>query len=115
MNVIINNNNKDYVNYGERGIEICDEWLNNSKSFYDWSNNSGFKIGLQIDRENNNLGYSPENCRWVTKKINNRNTRQVKLTEELVKEIRYGKYKSTPRSEIAKMIGCSKGTIDSVF
>ena len=71
-------------------------------------------LGLEIDREDNDLGYSPQNCRWVTKKVNSRNTRQVKLTEELVREIRYGKYKDTPQYIIAKLIGCTNSTINSV-
>lgn len=107
--------NKDYKNYGGRGIEICDNWLNNKESFCEWSINNGYEKGLEIDRENNDLGYSPENCRWVKRVINNRNKRDIKLNEDLVREIRYGKYKDIPRSQIAEIIGCSKGTIDSIF
>lgn len=32
-----NSSNKDYKDYGVRGIKICDEWLNDFQSFYDWS------------------------------------------------------------------------------
>lgn len=70
-----NPHNKNYHNYGGRGIEVCDEWRNNFQAFYNWSMENGYKDGLQIDRIDNNLGYSPNNCRWVDKFTNNNNRR----------------------------------------
>ena len=67
--------------YGGRGIAICDEWLHDRKAFVDWSFSNGFKDGLSIDRINNNKGYSPNNCRFVSQKRQTRNTRvSVMLT-----------------------------------
>jgi len=79
---------KDYKAYGERGIKICDEWNNSFESFYEWSINNGFKKGLEIDRINNDLGYSPKNCRYVTKEENLLNMPCVNLTVEDVLFIR---------------------------
>lgn len=67
-----------YKDYGGRGIKVCDEWLENPSSFFEWALNNGYKRGLHIDRENNNGNYDPSNCRWVTRKVNNRNTRRSK-------------------------------------
>jgi hypothetical protein len=64
-----------YHNYGGRGITMCEEWLNSPKSFIDWCIENGWREGLQIDRIDNNSGYYPENCRFVTPKENLRNTR----------------------------------------
>ena len=70
-----NNNNKAYKDYGGRGISICDEWKDNPKAFCDWAKKNGYKKGLEIDRINNNAGYSPDNCRFVSRKIQSLNKR----------------------------------------
>ena len=61
------------------------------------------------------IDYTPENCRWTTKLENSRKTRQVKLNEAVVKEIRYGtKYKDYTIQELANEFEVSWGTIQAV-
>ena len=71
-----NPSSQNYKNYGNRGIEICSEWKNDFKAFYEWSMANGYKEGLSIDRINVNGNYEPSNCRWVTMKeqCNNKRT-----------------------------------------
>lgn len=76
-----NPNHHKYENYGGRGITVCSEWGDNVdgiKTFVAWSELNGYKDGLQIDRFDNDKGYCPENCRWVTPSINNFNRRNTK-------------------------------------
>lgn len=62
-----------YHRYGGRGITVCDEWRNKRKNFKDWAMRNGYKDGLTLDRINNDGGYTPSNCRWVTMKENSNN------------------------------------------
>lgn len=59
--------------YFQRGISVCDEWKNNFNSFEEWAKQNDYAKGLQLDRINNDKGYSPGNCRFVTSKTNNNN------------------------------------------
>lgn len=63
----------EYNSYGGRGITICDEWLNNPKSFYEWALQNGYRDDLSIDRIDVDANYSPANCRWVDVKTQNNN------------------------------------------
>ena len=71
---------KRYAYYGGRGIAVSDEW-GEFEPFYEWALAKGYKPGLTLDRENNDLGYSPGNCRWITRKAQMSNTRRVKLVD----------------------------------
>ena len=72
-------NSISYKNYGAKGITVCDEWLSNPSSFEQWALANGYEDGLSIDRIDNLVGYSPSNCRWVTKTVQNRNRSSVYL------------------------------------
>lgn len=73
-----------YENYGGRGISVCEEWRgeNGFVNFYNWSMENGYSDDLTLDRKDNDKGYSPDNCRWVTHMENcrNRGTRKDNLT-----------------------------------
>lgn len=70
-----NPNNKEYRNYGGRGITVCDEWRDNPQTFYAWAYTNGFADGMSIDRIDNNHGYSPLNCRVVPLSSQSKNRR----------------------------------------
>lgn len=60
-----NKNRKDYKHYGGRGITVDPHW----NSFENFETDMGptYKEGLELDRINNDKGYSKENCRWSTR------------------------------------------------
>lgn len=62
-----------YQNYGGRGITVCEAWLD-FKTFYDWAI-TRWAPTLTIERVDNSLGYSPENCTFVTREENLENRR----------------------------------------
>lgn len=69
-------NDKDYKNYGGRGIKICGEWIDDFMNFYNWAIKNGYQESLTLDRINNNGNYEPSNCRWVSIKTQLNNQRR---------------------------------------
>ena len=93
---------KAYKNYGARGINVCDEWME-FEPFCEWALNNGYEKGLDLDRENNDGNYSPQNCRWVTRRSNINNRR--KTTYLVVNG------ESKPRTEWEKIAGIPYGVV----
>lgn len=58
-------NQKESKTYYDRGISVCDEWLNDFVNFYQWAMEHGYNDSLSIDRIDNDKGYYPDNCRWI--------------------------------------------------
>lgn len=98
-------NSPDAYLYYDRGISVCDEWQNDFMPFYQWSMENGYSDNLTIDRINNDLGYYPENCRWITiekQQSNKRNNVKVQYNgkeyclRQLCKEVDFP-YKTAHR------------------
>lgn len=69
-----------YKNYGGRGIKVCDEWKQ-FPNFLKWSMDTGYDDTLTIDRIDNDKGYCPNNCRWVTSITQGNNKRNNRIIE----------------------------------
>lgn len=74
----LNKRHKAYARYGGRGITVCARWLN---SFDNFIGDMGTKPSSahELDRTNNDGPYSPDNCRWVLRPVNNRNRSTTRL------------------------------------
>lgn len=73
--------NKDnYVSYGAKGIFVCDEWRFDRGLFCKWLEDQGYRDGLQVDRIDNDKGYSPDNCRLLPNSFNGINKKAQNRT-----------------------------------
>lgn len=70
-----NPKNSSYKNYGGRGITVCSEWKN-ANAFILWAKSNGYRDDLLLDRSDNDEGYSPQNCRFVSLSVSQKNKRQ---------------------------------------
>lgn len=66
-----------YNNYGGRGITVCISWIHSFEKFFE--DMGKCPSGFTLERINNDLGYSPENCKWASRKDQSINKRNVKL------------------------------------
>lgn len=91
---------KSFADYGARGITVCDRW----KTFANFLADMGERPpGTTLDREKNEVGYEPGNCRWATKITQARNTRaNVKLTYQ---------GKEMTQAEFSELIGMNPSTV----
>lgn len=98
-----NANRCQFKDWGGRGITVCKEWLNDYTSFKKWALQNGYSDNLTLDRIKVNEGYSPNNCRWITKIEQNKNTRRCK-------HIIYNGKNYTP-PELAKILNIDDMTV----
>lgn len=90
-----------YPNYGGRGISICVQW----KQYESFLSDMGRRPTLHhsLDRIDVNGNYEPSNCRWATRREQNRNKRITTFIE--------AKGERRPISEWSEITGISKSGI----
>jgi hypothetical protein len=77
-----NNKNKDYKDYGGRGVKVCAHWRVNFLDFYNWCMINGWKQGLEIDRRENDGNYEPDNVHFISRRKNILNQRLLLSTNK---------------------------------
>ena len=94
--------NGNYQRYGGKGVTVCEEWHDINK-FAEWVEVSGYVPGLTIDRIDSSKGYSPDNCRWATKKQQSNNRKNTVFYTY--------KGETKPLTEWADMFGINRCTL----
>jgi hypothetical protein len=97
-----NPNSSGFYKYGARGIHVCDRWRGSFVAFYE---DMGPRPSPKhsVEREDNNRGYEPSNCRWAT-------------VEEQANNKRWTVYIGGKTiAEIAKDTGLSRKTIETRY
>lgn len=75
----MNPRNKAWKHYGGRGITVCQRWQESFENFY--ADMGARPPGTSLDRKDNSLGYTPENCRWATEEEQHNNKRSNVLVD----------------------------------
>lgn len=99
---------KGHPRYAGRGITVCERWLGDN-GFKKFLEDMGQPLTTkhEIERQDNDKGYSPDNCRWATHQEQMRNTaRNVFYTHDGV---------TLCVTDWAKRLGISRKTLDKRF
>ena len=115
------NHNHTYI---EKNVKICDEWRNDFNKFKEWALVNGYDYSKNaneqtIDRIDNDKGYNPENCRFVSRKENNKNESKkrgiVCLSKEQQNEIKELYKNGFSSRKLAQKYRVSKTTIMNII
>lgn len=115
------NHNHTYI---KKGITMCDEWRNDFNKFKEWALANGYDYSKSaneqtIDRIDNDKGYSPDNCRFISRRENNQNESKKKgiicLTNQEQLEIKILYENGLSSRKLADKFKVSKTTIMNVI
>jgi hypothetical protein len=74
-----NPNHDSYVDYGAKGVTVCDKW-NTFEGFWE-DMQEGYSDDLTIDRISSKLGYFKENCQWISLEENSAKSKAIKTAQ----------------------------------
>ena len=98
---------KQYKDYGGRGISMTTEWKNDFCAFQKWAIQNGYKKGLTIERIDVNGNYEPNNCTWIPlrkQNMNRRTTHFLTYNEKTMSITEWANETGIPRKTISQRI-----------
>ena len=114
----LDQNSKDYPNYGGRGILICDRWLGDNGLIH-FIEDMGMKpfSDASLERVDVNKGYSKDNCTWIKVSHQSKNRNYNKIKDKVHADRIREEYKNTTISmgQLAKKNNCSTTTISKLI
>ena len=116
-NRCLNYNNPAWDDYGGRGITVCSEWKK-YENFRDWAKTNGYTDNLTIDRSDNDMGYTPQNCRWVDGFVqanNKRNNRYITFNNQTMTLSNWAKLFGIPYKTLHRRIVGLGWTVERAF
>jgi hypothetical protein len=109
-----NPRSKDYPNYGGRGLVVCEQWRTSFEAFLaDMGPRPSPRHSL--DRRDNDKGYGPDNCRWITPAEQQHNTRRTQLNEVAVALIRHMRARGERVVDLAHAFGVRPQLVTEVI
>jgi hypothetical protein len=111
-----NENSPRYQTAGIHGLKVCDKWVNDFMSFKRWAVSNGHNGRSELIRLDRNIGFSPKNCKIVSRSQGYRLRSRGKLSLVSAREIRQI-YMNTNHtySDIAEFYEVSEATIGAVI
>ena len=107
-----NPKDKNYSNYGSRGIEFK---FDSVEHMFNWSLENGYSDNLTIDRIDNNGHYEPSNCRWVDINTQANNKRDSQELNGVVGLNNIAKYLNISYRRLSNMIYRDKLSLEEIY
>lgn len=101
----------DFAWYGGRGISVCERWLTFDNFLVDMGEKPQ---DSSLDRIDNDRGYEPGNCRWVTNEINSQNRSSTRLNAVAAVLIRVIRRRGATLPALGNAFGVHSSTISTL-